>query len=125
MRTMKSKQPRKQRKAVYDAPWHKRRRLMSAHLSEAYLEERKRKLPRAVPVRKGDVVKIVRGDDAGKEGKVANVDYRNLRIAIEGITHAKADGTQVAKPIHPSNIIITKLDETDPLRLKRFEERSR
>lgn len=95
--------------------------MMSAHLSEDYLEDRKRKLPRAVPVREGDIVRIVRGDDAGKEGKVASVDYRRLRITIEGITHAKSDGTQVAKAIHPSNVIIKKLDETDPLRLKRFE----
>lgn len=121
MRTMKTKQPRKQRKAQFNAPWHRRRRMMSSHLSEDYLADRKRKLPRAVPVRKGDVVKILRGDDAGKEGKVATVDYRDLRIEIEGITHAKSDGTQVAKPIHPSNVIIVKLDETDPRRLERFE----
>ncbi len=97
--------------------------MMSAHLSESYLEEKKRKLPRAVPVHKGDVVKVMRGNDAGKEGKVATVDYRTFRITIEGITHAKSDGTQVAKSIHPSNVLITKLDETDPLRLKRFEGR--
>lgn len=107
---------------MFNAPWHRRRHLMSAHLSEAYLEERKRKLPRAIPVRKGDMVKLVRGDDAGKEGKVANVDYRSLRITIEGVTHAKSDGKQVAKPIHPSNVIIVKLDETDPLRLRRFRQ---
>ncbi len=95
--------------------------MMSAHLSESYLEERKRKLPRAVPVREGDIVKVMRGDDAGKEGKVASVNYRSFRITIEGITHAKSDGTQLAKPIHPSNVVITKLDETDPLRLRRFE----
>jgi len=118
---MTTTQPRKQRKAQFNAPWHRRRHAMSAHLSDAYLEEKKRKLPRAVPVHKGDVVKIMRGDDAGKEGKVAHVDYRSFRITIEGITHAKSDGTQVAKAIHPSNVVITKLDETDPLRLRRFE----
>jgi large subunit ribosomal protein L24 len=94
---------------------------MSAHLSEDYLEERKRKLPRALPVRKGDVVKVMRGEFGGREGKVARVDYRSLRITIEGLTYGKADKKQVAKPIHPSNVMITKLDETDPLRLKRFE----
>jgi len=94
---------------------------MSAHLSQDYHHEKKRKMPRAVPVRKGDVVKVIRGDDAGKEGKVATIDYRSFRITIEGVTHAKSDGTQVAKPIHPSNVMITKLDEADPLRLKRFE----
>jgi len=118
---MTTTQARKQRKAQFNAPWHRRRRMMSAHLSESYLEERKRKLPRAVPVREGDIVKVMRGDDAGKEGKVASVNYRSFRITIEGITHAKSDGTQLAKPIHPSNVVITKLDETDPLRLRRFE----
>lgn len=118
---MTSKQPRKQRKALADAPWHRRRKLMSAHLAAEYLEERKRKLPRALPVRKGDVVKVVRGEFGGREGKVASVNYRSLRITVEGLTYGKADKTQVAKPIHPSNVIITKLDETDPLRLKRFE----
>ena len=121
VRTMTTTKARKQRKAQFNAPWHKRHRLMSAHLSEEYLEDKKRKLPRAVPVRKGDVVKIMRGDDAGKEGKVASADYRSLRITIEGITHAKSDGTQIAKTIHPSNVLIVKLDETDPLRLKKFE----
>ncbi len=95
--------------------------MMSAHLSDSYLEDRKRHLPRAVPVHAGDTVKIMRGDDAGKEGKVAGVNYRKMRITIEGITHAKADGSQVSKLIHPSNVVITKLDETDPLRLKKFE----
>lgn len=122
---MTTKQPRKQRKALHDAPWHRRRRLVSAHLSETYLEDRKRKLPRSLPVRTGDIVKVVRGDDAGREGKVASVDYRGLRVLIEGLTHAKADGTQVAKPIHPSNLVIMKLDETDPRRLARFEEGKR
>nr|AJS13105.1 large subunit ribosomal protein L24 [uncultured archaeon] len=121
VRTMTTTQPRKQRKALYNAPWQKRRRLMSAHLSEEYLEDKKRDLPRAVPVRKGDVVKIMRGDDSGKEGKVATIDYRALRITVEGVTHAKSDGKQVAKSIHPSNVLIVKLDETDPLRLRRFE----
>lgn len=95
--------------------------MMSAHLSDAYLEEKKRKLPRAVPVREGDVVKIMRGDDAGKEGKVVSVDYRAFKITIEGITREKADKSQVPKPIHPSNVRIVKLDESDPLRLRRFE----
>ena len=94
---------------------------MSAHLSQSYMAEKKRKLPRALPVRKGDVVKIMRGDDAGKEGKVASVDYQKVRITIEGITHETADKKQKAKRIHPSNVMIVKLDESDPLRLRKYE----
>src|SRR5213594_932925 len=118
---MTTKQPRKQRKALAEATWHRRRKLMSAHLSEDYLDERKRKLPRALPLRKGDIVKVMRGEYRGREGKVASVDYRKIRITVEELTYAKADKSQIAKPIHPSNVLIKKLDETDPLRLKRFE----
>ena len=62
-----SKQPRKQRKALYTAPLHKRHNLMSAHLSEQLKEEFNR---RSFPVRKGDEVLIVRGDFKGTEGTV-------------------------------------------------------
>ena len=117
-------QARKQRKALANAPWHRRRRLLSARLDESYLEDPKRKLPHALPVRKGDIVKIMRGDEAGKEGKVASVDYQRLRITIEGITSQKAKGQQVAKQVHPSKVKIVKLDETDPMRLRRYEEGS-
>jgi len=111
---------RKQRKRAFNAPLHVRRKMMSAHLASKYLDQEKTVYPRAVPVRKGDTVWISRGDDKGKEGKVATVDYRVGFVTIEGITHAKADGKQVAKKIHPSNLIITKLDTSDPRRLVRI-----
>jgi len=66
---------------------------------------------------------IARGGDKGKEGKVTTVDYRSGLITIEGITQAKADGKQVAKKIHPSNIIITKIDDSDPWRKRKIESR--
>jgi len=113
---------RKQRKRAFNAPLHVRRKMMSAHLASKYLDQEKTVYPRAVPVRKGDTVWISRGDDKGKEGKVATVDYRAGIVTIEGITHAKADGKQVAKKIHPSNLIITKLDTSDPRRLVRLGE---
>ena len=121
VRTMTTTKARKQRKAQFNAPWHVRHRKMSAHLSQDYLREKKRKMPRSLPVRKGDVVQILRGDDVGKEGKVASIDYRSFRITVEGVTHAKSDGTQVAKAIHPSNVRIVKLDESDPLRLEKYK----
>ena len=66
-----SKQPRKQRKALYTAPLHKRHNSMSVHLSDDLKEEFNR---RSFPVRKGDSVEIVRGDFRGTEGKVEGVD---------------------------------------------------
>jgi len=75
-------------------------------------------------VRTGDVVKILRGDWAGHEGKVVKVNYDDLRIHVDGVTVKKADGTPVFYPIHPSNVMIIKLDLSDKMR-KRIIERRR
>ncbi|MFQ6127636.1 MAG: 50S ribosomal protein L24 [Thermoplasmata archaeon] len=118
---MKSSKARKQRKDLHSAPWHKRRRRMAAHLSAKYLGDEKKAYPRAVPLRKGDTVLVVRGADKGHEGKVATTDTKTMTVTIEGLTRKKADGTQIGKKIHPSNVIITKLDLSDPLRRERIE----
>jgi large subunit ribosomal protein L24 len=121
----KSKQPRKQRKKVYEAPLHRRRKMMSAHLSSKYLEDAKKYYPRSAIVRKGDTVKIVRGSFAGHVGKVEAVDTRSMRIKVDGATISKADGTQIAAKIHPSNVIIDKLDLSDNIRKRKYEELAR
>jgi large subunit ribosomal protein L24 len=125
MNMTNSKKPRKQRKSLYMAPLHKRRKMIASHLSSKYLEDAKRYYPRSTIVRKGDTVKVVRGSFAGHIGKVEAVDTRSLRIKVDGATVSKADGTQIAAKIHPSNVIITKLDLSDNLRKKKFEDLAR
>lgn len=73
---------------------------------------------RAVRVIKGDTVRVMRGDEdvLGQEGKVQEVETKTGHIIIEGVTIAKADGTQTARPIHSSNVLVTKLNLTDPRR---------
>lgn len=78
---------------------------------------------RTLKVRKGDVVRILRGDAKGLEGKVAKVNLTKGRIQIEGITQKKVDGSTVFIPIHPSKVEITKLDLTDKLRSASFERK--
>ena len=119
-----SKKARKQRLSIMTAPQHKRRKMMSARLAPEYLNKKGKWYPRAVPVRKGDTVVVLRGnkDIKGQEGKVASVDYGAMRITIEGLTQAKADKSMVARKIHPSNVMITKLDESDPWRRRKLEE---
>lgn len=117
---IKSKSPRKQRKARYKAPLHRKRKMVASHLSDEYLSQEKY-YPRSIPVKKGDTVKIIRGDLRGHIGKVASVNTKKCKITIEGATYVKADGTQIAKPIDPSNVIITKLDLTDPRRKAKIE----
>ncbi|NIM89440.1 MAG: 50S ribosomal protein L24 [Candidatus Aminicenantes bacterium] len=121
----KSKKPRKQRRRVFKAKLHQRRKMIASHLSSKYLEDAKHYYPRSAVVRKGDTVKIVRGSFAGHVGKVESVDMRSMRITVDGATIAKADGTQIAAKIHPSNVIITKLDLSDPIRKSKFEEISK
>ena len=118
----KSKKPRKQRVRVHKAPLHKRRKMIASHLSSKYLEDAKRYYPRSAVIRKGDTIKIVRGSHAGHVGKVESVETRSMRITVDGATISKADGTQIAAKIHPSNVIITKLDLSDPIRKRKFEE---
>ena len=116
---MKSIKPNKQRKDLYTAPIHIKRKRMSSHLEENLLLKYD---TRSLPVIKGDTVKVMRGSFRGHEDKVANVNVKKNIIEIEGITMAKADGNKIAKPLHPSNVLITKLNLTDKWRRKKLEK---
>jgi len=117
---LKSKKPRKQRLAQINAPLHIRRKFMTAKL----VRELQEKLGiKRLPVRKGDVVRIVRGEWTGHEGKVVAVDYEKIALHIDGVTVKKADGTPVYYPIHPSNVMIVKLDLSDKFRKRIIERR--
>jgi large subunit ribosomal protein L24 len=103
---MVTKQPRKQRKAMYTAPLHKRHKAMNVHLSADLQEEFNR---RSFPVRKGDTVEVLRGDFKGKEGKVEKVDLKNYRVMVDGASSQKQDGTKLYQPVHPSNLVLVDL----------------
>ncbi|AFK50762.1 50S ribosomal protein L24P [Thermogladius calderae 1633] len=120
MALTRSKKPSKQRKALYNAPLHVRHKFMTAKLSDELAEKYGVK---RLPVRKGDTVKILRGDWRGHEGKVVDVDLKRGRIFVEGVQVKKADGTLVYYPIHPSKVVITKLDLSDKYRTRIIERR--
>ncbi|UCF50571.1 MAG: 50S ribosomal protein L24 [Thermoplasmatales archaeon] len=115
---MISKNPRKQRKKMFNAPLHMKRKWISAHLEENLLLKYDK---RAVPAIKGDTVRVMRGSFRGHEDKIVKVNVKKRFIEIEGITMSKADGNKIAKPIHSSNVIITKLNLTDKWRRKKLE----
>ncbi len=115
---VRSSQPRKQRKAYFNAPLHKRHKFVTAPLSK----ELQRQLGiKRLPVRKGDTVLIVRGDFKGIKGKVVKVDLKRVRIYVEGATLRKATGEVVYYPIHPSKVVIVELDLSDPKRKEIIE----
>ena len=70
-----------------------------------------------MPVTKGDTVRVMRGDDKGKEGKVIRVYPKTGRITIEGINivkrHRKARRAEEQSgivdfpaPVHHSNVML-------------------
>ncbi|MEM2925259.1 MAG: 50S ribosomal protein L24 [Methanocellales archaeon] len=109
----KSSQPRKQRRARYKAPLHKRKKYLRATLSPSLREKYGK---RSAQLRVGDTVKVMRGDRKGHEGKVTAIDLKTEKVIVEGVTIARADGTEKPRPLHPSNLMITKLELKDKTR---------
>jgi large subunit ribosomal protein L24 len=107
------KDPRKQRKLLHNAPAHLRHKLMAAPLSPQLTAS---KSVKTLPVRKGDTVRIMRGDNKGFEGKISRVDLKNYRVYLEGLTREKVDGTTIFLPIHPSKVMIKNLNLSDKWR---------
>ena len=119
-----SRQPRKQRKYRHEAPLHIRHRFLSAPLSK---ELRKKYGMRSLPVRKDDEVVVMRGTFAKKKGKVLKVNVKTSKVAVEGITRKKADGTKLNVHLDPSKIRIValKLDDLRRITQKRKDGESK
>ena len=115
---MKSKKPGKQRKELFTAPLHIKRKMLAAHLEENLLLKYDR---RGIPLVKGDTVKVMRGSYRGHENKVASIDTKEGYVEVEGLTITKADGKKIAKPLHPSKLLVTKLNLTDKWRRQKLE----
>ena len=117
---MKTTKPTKQRKRLYQAPITERYKRFSAPLSSKLKESHS---TNSVPVRKGDTVMIMRGDRKGSEGKVTQINRKKYRIFVEGATREKVDGTTILIPIHPSKVMITRLNLDDKWRKKILERK--
>jgi large subunit ribosomal protein L24 len=112
--------PAKQRKALFQAPNHRRHKLFAATLSPNL---RSTHGIRAFPVRSGDTVRIMRGDHEGFEGKVSRIDLMKYRVYVEGLTREKVDGTTIFVPVHPSKVMITNLNLDDKWRAEILKEK--
>lgn len=119
---MVTSKPSKQRKRFFNAPQHKRRRMLSARLSDDLTKNHR---VRRLPVRTGDSVRVMRGDFSGLEGKVQRVDYSNGRIFVEGMSREKAAGLSSQLPVHVTKVRITNLNLSDKWRSGLLAERSR
>jgi large subunit ribosomal protein L24 len=87
-----------------------------------------------VHVSKGDTVRVMRGEDKGKEGKVLRVFLKTSRVLVEGVNivkmHRKArtaeeqSGIREAPaPVHSSNVMLLDPKSGVPTRTKaRYDE---
>jgi len=113
-----SEQPSKQRTESERAPLHERHRQVRATLSDDLREEYGK---RSVTVNAGDTVEVLRGDFAGEEGEVVNVDLKEAAVHVEEVTQETGEGEDVPRPLDASNLRITELDLEDPVRETRLE----
>ena len=96
-----------------------------------YAKRHARKAERVtMPVSKGDTVRVMRGDDVGKEGKIIRVFPKTGRVTIEGINivkrHRKArraeEQSQIMEmpaPVHHSNVMLLDPKSGEPTRIRR------
>jgi large subunit ribosomal protein L24 len=80
-------------------------------------------------VSKGDSVRVMRGDDKGKEGKILRLYPKTGRVLVEGINivkkHRKARTAddqsgiiEAPAPVHSSNLMLLDAKTGDPTRTK-------
>jgi large subunit ribosomal protein L24 len=80
-------------------------------------------------ITKGDTVRVMRGDDKGKEGKVLHVFTKRGRVTVEGVNivkkHRKArraeeqsEIMEMPAPIHASNVMLIDPKSGSPTRIR-------
>jgi len=120
---VKSKQPRKQRKVLYNYSNHQRSKLLSTRVADFLRDEYGIK---RLPLRVGDQVRITCGEYSDFEGEVIEIT-KNQRAKIKEAQFEKGDGTQFNPPIHISNLVITKFakeKKMDPWRANMIERKA-
>ncbi len=81
-------------------------------------------------VSKGDTVRVMRGDDKGKEGKIIKVYLKTGRVTVDGVNLAKRHRRartaeeqsgimEFPAPIHASNVMLLDPKSGNPTRTRR------
>jgi len=120
---VKSKQPRKQRKALFNYKNHQKSKLLTVRVADFVREEYGIK---TLPLRVGDGVRITRGEFKDFEGEIIEITKKQ-RAKIKEATFDKADGTQFHPAIHISKMVITKFTKEkkmDPWRARMIDRKA-
>ena len=121
MKKIKTKSPGKQRKRLYNFPNHKNSKLFNVKLMGDLVEKHGVK---RLPLQKEDYVMVITGEFKDIEGKVTKIDRVKVQVFIDGAKIEKKGGGEFDLPVHPSNLIITKLND-DKYRERIIERRKR
>src|ERR687895_1305495 len=81
-------------------------------------------------VTKGDLVRVVRGDDKGKEGRILRVFAKTGRVTVDGVNivkrHRRARRAEeqsgiieMPAPVHASNVMLLDPQKGVPTRMRR------
>ena len=84
-------------------------------------------------VGKGDIVRVIRGDDRGKEGKILHVYPKTFRVTVEGVNlvkkHKRATTPQgesgiieFPAPIPASKVMLLDPKSGEPTRVRRRKD---
>lgn len=102
---------------------------------------RKKKRAKSQPVArykmaitKGDFVRVVTGEEKGKEGRVKEVDRKNRRVVVEGVRMAKRHRRprsqddqggiiEFEAPIDVSNVMLLDPKTREPTRIRRRRDK--
>jgi large subunit ribosomal protein L24 len=85
--------------------------------------------PKKLHIRRGDRVKVIRGNNAGSEGKVLRVLTKERRVVVEGVNlrkrHARPSQANpeggiltFEAPIHISNVMLIDPGTGEPTRVR-------
>ena len=105
----------------------KHRKTLGARLTRRHAINAERE---AMTVTKGDTVRVMRGEDKGKEGKVIRVLLKKGRVVIDGVNivkkHRKARNAdeqsgiiEMPAPVHVSNVMLLDPKSGAPTRTRR------
>lgn len=82
-----------------------------------------------IRLRKGDLVRVMRGNNRGQEGRILRVDREKNRVVVEGINLRKRHRKPSAQdpeggiitfeaPIHASNVMLVDPSNSQPTRIR-------
>ena len=110
----KSIKPGKQRKSQMHMAKHLAKKKVVSKIEKTLAQQIGKK---RLPVRKGDTVRIMRGEYKKREGKISRVMPEKGKVFIGEINIKKANGTEKPVPFDASNLMITALEGKDKRRI--------